>query len=210
MSALRQGPSSPVIVLLAAGEGRRFGYIKQLAEVSGETMVRRVARIALRAKLPVVVVTGAHAEQVETALDDLPLRIVRCDAWHHGMGNSLATGVNEVARCFPTASAALICLADQPLLDISLIRSMQKRHAEAPDRLLATDRNGVLGPPVLFPRDCFSDLVALSGPRGARALLDRQASRVEVFASSNDIDVDTPEDLQRAREWIEGAIKKTP
>ena len=202
MATSLHDPASPVVVLLAAGEGSRFGGVKQLADIASEPMVRRVARIALETGLPVITVTGAHAALVETVLDDLAVNIVHCEDWQLGMGNSLATGIRELAHRFPHASSVLICLADQPLLDAAFIRAMLQRHAEAPDRLLATEQNGILGPPALFPRDCFATLMAQSGSRGARALLEQEAERVDAFAAPNAFDVDTPDDLRRVRDWL--------
>jgi molybdenum cofactor cytidylyltransferase len=197
--------SSPVIVLLAAGEGSRYGGIKQLADIDGEPMLRRVARAVLETALPVVVVTGAHAQKVESVIDDLPLHIVRCGDWQLGMGQSLATGVRFLITRFPYASAVLICLADQPLLSSASLQPLLQRHAQAPQRLLATERNGIYGPPVLFPRDCFVPLMTQSGPRGARAVLESQAMRVEAFASEETMDIDTPEDLKRVQQWLTDA-----
>lgn len=194
--------TSPVILLLAAGEGSRYGGIKQLVDIEGEPMVRRVARTVLETTLSVIVVTGAHAERVEATLDDLPLRIVRCEDWQRGMGQSLATGVRHLVSIFPDASATLICLADQPLLTAASIQLLLQRHAQVPDRLLATEHHGRSGPPVLFPHDCFEELMAQSGPRGARAILEDHATRVEAFASEETLDVDTPEDLQRVQQWL--------
>jgi molybdenum cofactor cytidylyltransferase len=194
--------SSPVILLLAAGEGSRYRGIKQLADIEHEPMVRRVARAVLETALPVVVVTGAYAEKVESVIDDLPLHMVRCDDWRLGMGQSLATGVRFLVTRFPDASAVLICLADQPLLSSASLQPLLQRHAQAPERLLATERNGVSGPPVLFPRDCFAPLMSQSGPRGARTVLENQASRVEAFASEETMDVDTPGDLERVQQWL--------
>ena len=202
MIAASHSSTSPVIVLLAAGEGRRYGGIKQLAEIEGQPMVRRIARAALEHGVPGIVVTGAHAEQVEAVLDDLPLQIIRHTGWQDGMGSSLAAGIRGVDASFPQASAALLCLADQPLLATALIQQMIQRHAEAPERLLVTEQDGVSGPPVLFPRDCFGALTALSGARGAHALIEREAARVERFASTNGIDIDTPQDLQRVRDRL--------
>lgn len=197
-----QNPTSPVIVLLAAGEGRRYGGIKQLAEIDGQPMVRRVACAALEHGVPVIMVTGANAERVEAVLDDLPLQIIRHAGWQDGMGSSLAAGIRGVDASFPQASAALLCLADQPLLGKVLVQQMLQRHAEAPERVLVTEQDSISGPPVLFPRDCFAALTALSGPHGAYALIEREAARVERFASSNGIDVDTPQDLQHVRDWL--------
>jgi molybdenum cofactor cytidylyltransferase len=194
--------AAPVILLLAAGEGSRFGGAKQLADIAGEPMVRRVARHLLELDLPVMVATGAYAEQVAAVLDDLPLSLVRCEDWTLGMGNSLASGVRELARVYPRASAVLICLADQPLLAKPSLLAMLQRHAAAPDRILATQRLGTPWPPALFPRDCFPALTMLSGSSGARKIIRQESARVDLFASDDNLDVDTPEDLQQVRDWL--------
>jgi molybdenum cofactor cytidylyltransferase len=194
--------TSPAILLLAAGEGSRFGGAKQLADVGGEPMVRRVARLLLETGMPVLAVTGAYAGDVEAVLEDLPLHLVRCEDWHLGMGRSLAAGMRESMRLFARASGVLVVLADQPLLDMALLRAMVGRHAQAPDRILATAQHGVQGPPALFPRDCFDALAVLSGPHGARALLQRDASRVELFKARDAIDVDTREDLEQVQSLL--------
>jgi molybdenum cofactor cytidylyltransferase len=202
MIASHHSPTSPVIVLLAAGESRRYGDIKQLVEIDGQPMVRRVASTALAQSVPVIVVTGANAALVEAVLDDLPLQIIRHASWQDGMGSSLAAGIRCVAASFPQASAVLLCLADQPLLGDALFQAMLQRHAEAPERLLVTEQDGISGPPVLFPRDCFGALTAWSGSRGAHDLIEREATRVERFVSADVGDVDTPQDLQRIRDWL--------
>ncbi|WP_458068452.1 nucleotidyltransferase family protein [Rhodanobacter sp. BL-MT-08] len=193
------GDSAPVIVLLAAGESRRFGGIKQLADIDGETMVHRAARTALATGAELIVVTGAHAEQVSAALADLPLRLVRHAGWADGMGSSLAAGIRVVVDHFPQATGALLCLADQPLLETSCYTRMLERHQQQPGRILATKQNGVAGPPALFPQDCFAELMQWSGDRGAQALFGREPERVEIFAWPDIIDVDTPADLEHTR-----------
>lgn len=186
---------SAVIVLLAAGESRRYGGIKQLADIDGEPMVRRAARTALATGANVVVVTGAHAEQVAAALHDLPLLITHHPAWREGMGSSLAAGIRQACQQFASASGALLCLADQPLLDATWLLQLLSRHREKPERILATRHDDVAGPPVLFPRDCFNTLMHWSGDHGAHSLLQREAQRVDFFSTSTNIDVDTPDDL---------------
>jgi len=190
---------SAVIVLLAAGEGRRFGSVKQLADIHGEPMVRRSARHAIDSGAPVIVVTGADAKRVEEALAGLSVHVVRNAAWEDGMGRSLAVGIAELQRCFPHATGALLCLADQPMIEKALFDELFARHRASGDSILACEHAGVTGPPVLFPHDCFQTLVNWSGVDGARALLEREAARVERFSNRGGIDVDTQEDLQRVR-----------
>jgi len=193
------GDSSAVIVLLAAGESRRYNGIKQLADINGEPMVRRVARMVMATRAKVIVVTGAHAEKVGAVLADLPLLISHHAAWSEGMGSSLAAGIHQVRTHFPSASGALLCLADQPLLETAWYERMLARHQQEPNRILATEQDGVAGPPVLFPPDCFGELMQWSGHRGAQALLKREAERLELFASLDNIDVDSPDDLKQAQ-----------
>jgi molybdenum cofactor cytidylyltransferase len=190
---------APVIVLLAAGEGRRFGGIKQLADVAGEPMCRRVAMQLLTLGCPLVVVTGAHAERVEQALDGLPLTIVRHGDWKQGLGSSIARGAQHVAHHHGESSAILVCLADQPLIDSCHFQYLLARHRQVPERLLATQHGDVTGPPVLFPGDCLAELAAWKDDRGARALLSREAERVERLPVPEHLDVDTPNDLSRIR-----------
>ena len=202
MSAANENAEQPVIVLLAAGASRRYGAIKQLASIEGESMLRRVADTLLALGAPVVVVTGAHASEVETAIEELSIIIERHARWDEGMGSSLAAGVSRARANFPDTCGVLICLADQPLLDRTLLNRMLARHQAARDAILTTTHAGVDGPPVLFPRDCFDALAIWSGERGARALLEREAHRVERFDSSRMVDVDTPIDLERVREQL--------
>jgi molybdenum cofactor cytidylyltransferase len=200
MTMAPEHATSPVIVMLAAGESQRFGGIKQLAELDGQAMVRRSVLTAIETGRPVVVVTGANAAQIESVLDDLPIRIARHPQWQEGMGSSLAAGVGHVADHFPHASGVMVCLADQPLIDATIYTAMLQRHGQAADRVLVTEYNDVSGPPALFPRDCFAKLRACSGARGAHALIEQEAARVERFPASDLIDVDTLADLQRVRE----------
>jgi molybdenum cofactor cytidylyltransferase len=197
-------PSSPVILLLAAGEGSRYGGIKQLADIAGEPMVRRVAKTALHAGVPVMVVTGAHADAVTAALGGLPVTTIYCEEWQLGMAHSIRKGVQSLEQHFPQASGVLLCLADQPLLRSSTLLALLDRHAQAPERVMATMHDDVAGPPVIFPRDCFHALSLLSGTKGARSLLEQEKHRVDYVACDDLLDVDTLDDLKSVQARIAG------
>lgn len=81
-------------IVLAAGESARFGRPKQLLDWHGQPFVHAVAQNALDAGLsPVVVVTGANAEQVGAAVMDLDVNIARNDEWKNGQGSSIRAGI---------------------------------------------------------------------------------------------------------------------
>ncbi|MEP7185135.1 MAG: nucleotidyltransferase family protein [Rhodanobacter sp.] len=199
------GPlDAPIIVLLAAGASRRYGAPKQLVLVHGEPMVRRVARIALGAGVPVIVVVGSQADLVVGSLKGLPIQIVLCEDWSGGMGNSLAAGARAVQQRFLQTSGLMLCLADQPLVDTAMLTLLLQRHQQVPQKILASEYQEAFGPPIVFPRDCIAELTQWSGEDGARALLQRESHRVERCPTDTAIDVDTPEALNHINVLLAG------
>ena len=70
-------PEPIALVVLAAGASQRMGRAKQLLPVGGEALVRRVVRRLTEGFAgEVVVVLGANAEAVRTALRAHPNRVV--------------------------------------------------------------------------------------------------------------------------------------
>src|SRR4051794_35767064 len=79
-------------VVLAAGEGRRFGgRIKQLHDVGGRPMLERVLAVMASAGLgDLVVVLGANSDAVLEAVDLQSARPVVSPRWADGQAASLA------------------------------------------------------------------------------------------------------------------------
>lgn len=197
-------------VILAAGESRRLGKPKPLLTWQGEPFIRKVVQSAGQAGLwPIVVVTGAHAEGVEKALEGLPVQIARNEAWRSGQSTSIRLGVETLAsRGGPTfrlpisekreVGAAIFLLADQPQVSPTVLQALRERHAETLAPIVAPLVRGQRANPVLFDRQTFADLCTLEGDVGGRALFSRYA--VEYLPWHDErllLDVDTPEDYQR-------------
>jgi CTP:molybdopterin cytidylyltransferase MocA len=102
-------PAPVAGVLLAAGQGARFGKPKALAEFRGAPLADRGARM-LRdgGAAPVVVVTGAVA--VSLAPDLAGVILAHNPRWRTGMGSSLAAGL----RAIPAAAGAAAGAAPGP------------------------------------------------------------------------------------------------
>ena len=85
-------------ILLAAGASQRFGTeSKLLADIGGEPLVRRVARVLVRTALKDLVVVTGHEQRIcQQALEGLPVRYVNNTDWQSGMGSSIATGVSAL------------------------------------------------------------------------------------------------------------------
>jgi molybdenum cofactor cytidylyltransferase len=186
------------IVILAAGEAKRFGSAKLVVTIDGVPLVRRAALAALATTANVIVVSGAHREAVEACIADLAVVRVFNALWAQGLGASIACGVSALDRGQADLNAAIITLADQPLIGTFELNTLIAAHAKVPTHIIAAQYAGVLGPPCLFPRAYFPELTSLHGKQGARAVLRRHADLVDAIAMpAAACDIDTPEDYRR-------------
>jgi molybdenum cofactor cytidylyltransferase len=183
------------IVLLAAGASTRLGQPKQLLPYQGKTLLRHAAEMACGIPPPgggqgvgaVFVVLGAHAEQIAPILDNLPVKIIVAEDWQEGMAASLRTGIRAAAD----ADAVLILLCDQPLVTKELLAALLQEWE--PGGIVASDYGEALGPPCVFDRAYFPELLALTGDSGARKLFKKYPCRTVVFPGGR-VDIDTPEE----------------
>lgn len=179
-------------VILAAGSGRRMGGPKALLAIAGETLLQRAVRIAGEAGCsPIFVVVGDW----ETGPLAPEARLIRNPDAAEGMASSLRAGVGALP---PETAAALILTVDQVKVDAPMLRRLLALAVVDPARPAACAYAGTLGIPARFPRRLFPDLLALQGDRGAKAILLRENTAALAFPEG-DLDLDTPEDLDRFR-----------
>lgn len=183
-------------ILLAAGGSERLGRPKQLLDWRGKPFVRQIAESALQAKLfPIQVVTGAHAAEVQAALDGLPVELVHNPDWEAGQSSSVKAALEALPK---RIGAAIFMVVDQPQLPVSLLEALRAEHARSLAPIIATQVDGQRSNPVLFDRRTFPDFAKIQGDVGGRALFARhRVSWLPWLDASLGIDVDTPEDYQR-------------
>lgn len=186
-------------VVLAAGRSTRMGVNKLLLALEGECLVHRAARVASEAGLdPVLVVLGHEAAHVAAALGGLPCRVVPNPRHALGLNTSLEAGLAAVPA---GASAAVVLLADMPLVTPPMIRAVVDRHGEAGAALVASRYGGVVAPPVLYARALFGELRGGEGEGRGREVLRRHAGEVSFvdWPAQALADVDEADDLETAR-----------
>jgi molybdenum cofactor cytidylyltransferase len=198
-------------VVLAAGRSTRMGGPnKLLAEIRGRPLVRIVVEEALASHAkPVIVVVGHQRGEVEKALAGLPVQFVHNPDFAQGLGTSLKAGIAAVPA---EADGAIVCLADMPQVDASLLNRLIA--AFDPDRgalIVMPTVEGRRGNPVLWSRRFFPDLMAIEGDVGARHFIARYGEavvEVPLEGKAALVDVDTPEALVGVKAAIEEAFSK--
>jgi CTP:molybdopterin cytidylyltransferase MocA len=181
-------------IVLAAGSASRYGRSKQLENFNGTPLVRRAAELAREVcGNNTILVTGHNSTAVAEAAGDVLRFHVVNDRHAEGMGSSIATAVRAVSH---VADGILLMLADQPLITVSHLQALRDNWGGATDEIIATSFSNTMGPPVLFPRGAFDDLAALSGDKGARAILSDARFTVRTIQFEDAaVDIDTPADL---------------
>lgn len=186
-------------IVLAAGGSKRFGEPKQLLRWQGEPLVRLAASTALKAGLqPVVVVTGAYAAEVDQVLDGLQVKTIHNPDWQSGQSTSVKAGLHTLPG---ETGAVIYLLADQPRVSEHLLRSLVEKHAGTLAPLVAPEVQGQRANPVLFDRQTFPDLFALTGDVGGRPLFSKfTAAWLPWHDDSILLDIDSLQDYQRLLE----------
>ena len=183
-------------VVLAAGEGSRFGGPKQLAELDGRPLLEHVliTLAAVPAVERTVVVMGARADEIRERVDLHGAEPLLCESWAEGQAASLRAGLTAL----DDVDGALILLGDQPGITPGAIEAVLA-HFDG-TRPLRAVYDGTPGHPVVMPRTLIPRALELQGDEGARELLEASGvRRIEVGHLCEPADVDTPADLDALR-----------
>ena len=206
-------------VLLAAGSGSRLGRPKALVVVGGQSMARRgVMLLRDGGTDPVIVVTGATGPDADVTGPGADVSgpgtsqagrkrgviAVHNPDWSAGMGSSLTAGLGVVPD---ECAAAVVALADQPLVGPEAVRRLLAAHAAGASVAVAC-YDGRPRNPVLISREHWPEVIALaSGDVGARPFLRAHSdlvTEVECGDTGRPDDVDSPEDLARIEALLAG------
>jgi CTP:molybdopterin cytidylyltransferase MocA len=179
-------------VVLAAGQGSRFGGPKALAELDGERLVDRAARLLRVGGCdPVVVVLGAAVVDVPGA----DAVVVNQD-WSTGMGSSLRAVLADPV--LDGCSAVAVVLVDQPGIRAEAVRRLVAAHLGGAQLAVAVYDEGA-GHPVLLGREHWAGVAELAEKdAGARRYLSAHPDRVvqvDCTGRGDARDADTPDQL---------------
>jgi CTP:molybdopterin cytidylyltransferase MocA len=179
-------------LILAAGEGTRFGPRPKLLEpLRGRPLLEHAIRAqeAVDELSPIVVVLGAHADELRSAIDFGRAVPIVCEVWQEGQSASLRAGLSAL----PGIPRVLVTLGDVPTVTPDAIR----RLLHAPDGARAAYA-GRPGHPVVLGPAQLELLSKITGDEGARSVLPAQLL-IECSDLCSGLDVDTPTDLEAIR-----------
>jgi len=210
--AVNSGATGPYALLLAAGSGSRFGGDKLLATFRGKPLAAHPA-MTLAQVISAGILAGGVAvvpsgdTRLTWLFDTAGLRVIDNPEAASGMASSLRHGLAALAQpeIQPRAGAALIVLADQPMLSGAVIASLVQFWQREGRSVRPRYARGARAPghPVLLDRSLWPLVDGLSGDQGFGPELRQVPNAMTVIDMPGDNpDVDTPDDLRQLEDPV--------
>ena len=195
--------TNSAIIILAGGNSSRLGHPKQLLKYKNQTLLKHAADTALATGIrPVLVILGADRDTFKEELSGTEVNIVVNNEWNEGMASSIRAGIKELQANFPTVDGAIIMVCDQPFVHKGLLNQLLEIQKETGKPMVAAYYEGVKGTPVLFHHRLFPELMALTGDKGARKILEKNPLLVETIPfPEGKLDIDTESDFKELEKW---------
>ncbi len=186
------------IIILAAGSSRRLGRPKQLLPYNGKSLLEHSVDTANDTDVnPVIVVLGANAAQLEKEIDGKKVHIIENKEWKEGMASSIRWGINTVIHIAPSTDAAILMVCDQPYVSAFLLNELIAAQKNTGKLIVTSQYENAFGPPALFYKTIFPELLELKGDEGARKIVEQHSNDIAtVLFTQGNIDIDTEADYK--------------
>ena len=190
-------------IVLAAGTSTRMGRAKQLLPLGGTTVLAQTLDKVRSARVAeIILVLGASAEAIRQQLPPSlldGLKVVVNQAYVKGMASSLHEGLAALDQ---RSDAALIILGDQPFIRPQTLGQIVDGYRRSRAKIVIPSYQGNRGNPVLLDRSVFSEVMALEGDVGCRAIFGSHLEailKVEVEDKGVLLDIDDQDDYERLK-----------
>jgi molybdenum cofactor cytidylyltransferase len=192
-------------VVLAAGRSTRMGRLKPNLPAGpgrGATFLTHIVGTLLDAGIDdVVIVVGYEKEAVIGSFVDcgLPARFVENADYDSGQLSSVLAGMRVVDR--PGVAAMLVALVDVPFASAQTVRAVVDRYFQTRAPIVRPVHGGRHGHPIVIDRSLFDLLRHADPAEGAKPVVRAHvtpAGEVEVDDEGAFLDIDTPEEYERA------------
>ena len=186
------------IVILAGGASTRLGQPKQLLRYHGKTLLDHSLDEAINAKVDaVVIVLGKNADLFKDEINKEKVSVVVNKDWIEGMASSVRLGLDALLNSKPYIDAAIFMVCDQPHISSSILNTLITTQQKTTKQIVTCNYGESIGPPALFHKKYFRQLMELKGDIGARNIIQENMNDVAtVLFPEGKIDIDTKEDYE--------------
>jgi molybdenum cofactor cytidylyltransferase len=185
----------------AAGMSTRLGRNKLLLSFKGKPLIAHAADTLLASAVDeIIVILGYEADQVRAAIGERRVRFVENRDYAEGLSSSVRAGFAAIPS---EATAIMIYLADQPLLEAGDVNYLIRAFAEAGasnKSIVVPFFRGQRGNPVIVNASYKASVLTLAGDTGCRRVIKQNPDQVITVEMETDHvvrDIDTMEEYER-------------
>lgn len=185
------------VLILAAGRSSRLGQPKQLVKYKSKTLLEHSCENALKVSKDVFVVLGEKYDECKNKLENIDVNIIYNEEYKKGLSTSIKSGIKQLEAY----DKVLIMLCDQPFIPLSHFQNLVKEEIKH-NKIIASLYENNLSVPAIFPKRFYSQLLSLSGDKGAKAVILNNEYKHIILENNLSIDIDTKEDLATLKEAL--------
>ena len=207
-------PAGISIIILAAGNSRRFGSNKLLHPIEGKPMYIHVLEQTLKVRqlleqqkqtgrCKIVLVT--QYDEIQQEAEKYGIQVLRNPHPEEGITSSMKLGLLASLD----SEACLFTVADQPWITAATMNDLihawldssneknadkasasskyrnQEEHPKHTKGISAVSQNGIPGNPCLFSKEYYSELLHLSGDKGGKQVLNAHPDDTLLLEAQN-------------------------
>jgi molybdenum cofactor cytidylyltransferase len=189
-------------IVLAAGESKRMGEIKQLLPWEDKTIIESVVFNLIHCQhiKEIRVVLGANYEKIEPIFSNISekkIKVLINENYKNGMITTVWTGLKLLPK---DTEYILFTLGDMPLIRTATYNQLMTELIKSKPPILAPTYMGSRGHPLIVHKTFVPDIFKLNGPGGLRNLLKLYPEKINYLEIEDEgilIDIDTPEEYEK-------------
>jgi len=178
---------------LAAGDSSRLGRPKQELLYRNETLLEHAVACSLRIAAPGPRSAGVKVIDRDKTYCDEYLEVLLNENADEGMASSVRLAVKNSLD----AEAIILMVCDQPFVTSDILMNLIETYLNTGKGIVACSYANTFGPPALFSKKYFPELLQLRGDVGARKVIEHHPEDTALidFPKGN-IDIDTEADYE--------------
>lgn len=194
-------------ILLAAGESKRFGSTKAIAELREQNVIGILQVMLLSTQLDeIVIVLGAHANEIEPfLLHHKKINVVYNKSYNLGQTSSFQAGVKASS---PLASGYLLLPVDFPFVQSETVNRIIETYIARTPQILLPTYHGKKGHPPVFNNTLKQELLGLPTSKGLNEIVHKYGENETLRLTVEDPGVistfNTPEEWAALKRDFEG------
>lgn len=166
-------------IVLSAGESRRFGSPKALAQVRQQPIIDTLCKRLKQSQIAeTIIVLGAHKVLIEPyLLKHTGIRVVYNNCYKFGQTSSFQTGLQSVST---HSTGCMLLPVDCPFMTVDTLNQIVNDFLKSPQKILLPSYKCRKGHPPVFPAFLYNEILMLDHNTGLNVFIHEHQTRSRV------------------------------